>query len=187
MLSKILSGNALQQSRQVGIVVGAGLLFAWNTAVYFFVPNSQAIQIQPLSGIDTAINPTMKLLYLGLVVAFLMVALSLVRRPVRWLLCIVFCIALFAIGSYLKSTLNIALDKSMPKLTSGTLKGISKETRYGKTLLATIQDGDGRLIQMSTRYDLSRNLVQVWDSKVAFYLCAGYFEEPYICSNSASK
>lgn len=187
MLSKILSGNASQKSRQAGIIAGGAVLLVWDSVVYFFVPISQAIDIRALADVDNAINPTTKLLYIALLVTFLMVALSLVKRPVRWLLSIVGCLAVVAIWFYAKSTLNVVLDNSTPTLTNGVLKRISKETRYGKTLWATIQDGDGRTLQISTRYDLTHSLVQVEDSKVSFYLCAGYFDVPYICSNSAKK
>lgn len=180
-----MSGRVPPESLQIAFTLAfSGFLIALNAAIYFFVPISQEISLQPLAGGDTAISPTKKLLILGALGTFLIVALSLVRNPARWIISIILLIAFYAVGSFLNSKLNIALDEPMPKLVIGKLKEVSKESRYGKTLWALIRDENDQMVLITTRYDPSRKLIQVDGSSVTFFICEGYFKKPYICSNT---
>ncbi len=189
MWSRILSGKASQIGRQNAMIAMGCFLLAWGIFIALFVPPSQTIEVRPLNSGDSAINPTMNLLYFCLLGVILIIALSLLRRPLRGFFLFIFCIAVLAFGNYVKSTLNVALDRSMPKLMNANLISISYlgSKKYGKTLQASIESANGQSLRISTRYAPHLNLVEVKDSKVVFYLCGGYFGEPYICSGRASN
>ncbi len=185
MFSKILSGKYSQERLQLlTVAVSCVVLITLNATVYFFVPLSQEITLQPLTGAGTEITPTVKMLYLGALGTFMTVALSLVRNPARWIICFFLFIAIVLLGSFTLSKLNIVLDESIPKLVQGKLKEISKETRRGKTLWAIIKDENDQPILITTRFDVSRKLVQVDGTSVTLFMCEGYFKKPYICTET---
>ena len=185
MFSKILSGKYSEERLHLlTVAVSCVVLATLNAAVYFFVPLSQGITLQPLTGADAEITATMKMLYLGASGAFVTVVLSLVRNPARWIVSIFFFIAIVILGNFTISKLNIVLDESIPKLVHGKLKEISKEKRYGKTLWAVINDENDQPILITTRFDVSRKLVQVDGTSVTFFMCEGYYKYPYICTNT---